>query len=623
MGGWISMFGRQSDFDARLIRFIKIFSVSSVPHLRTKRFTESPTFKTLFWAWNENSLPDLFLSEIGSFVLISFGVVTGLGSLCSLPTSQEEAMRKVLELWILHGDNAIGQINGSFSFLFYDKKMNKVTLFTDRFASRSVWISKEQDGLIVGNLPSAIAVMMQDPPEFDPAGLWSFFHAGRQLGCHGLYSNFQAMMAGQKAILSNDKKVVISHWFRRKYCPKEGESASNWGNRLAHALKNSALRHKKIAKSPHLFLSGGLDSRIVAAAFDQPLQAISLCTQHNMETRIAALVSRIIGLDHQILVRSPYWYYNTLDASALVSSGLYLNQHVHFIVPVNGTILHDEGAEFLLGDLLENFNKHYFSIPRGASLAFSPETVGDVLFNYCPYSIKNFSRLGRHFNKDIRNKLATRYQATLSEYANSFWDVSVDQADRLDTLLRWANVGVTPTFNMISCLWPLAKERNLYLDNELDELSLKIPASMRGRGILHKWILYHLNRKLVFVPDANTFLLPFFPKKAKILTRKLRPWLGKLRRSQREKNSFRPQLGTSGSWLLMHEMYRKDRLYREQIETMLFDSSIFPPDIFNLDGIKETWKEFLAGNVSLEFEIEALRSYGSLQRIVPCKGISL
>ena len=73
----------------------------------------------------------------------------------------------------------------------------------------------------------------------------------------------------------------------------------------------------------------------------------------------------------------------------------------------------------------------------------------------------------------------------------------------------------------------------------------------------------------------------------------------------------------------MHEMYRKDTRYRDQIEDLITDEDIFPSDIFDLKQIQKTWNEYLMGNISLQFEIEALLSFGNLHKMVQCNGIKI
>jgi hypothetical protein len=463
--------------------------------------------------------------------------------------------------------------------------------------------------------------MKKNSPNLHPAGLWSFMNAGRQVGRQGLFADIESLMSGEKAKIF-ENRIDISSWRTRRYCPERTVSVSEWGHRLAEAIGASAERHARIARRPYLFLSGGLDSRIVGGAFGGGIETISLCTHPNAEVRIAACVSRALSAKHRIIVRSPYWYLETVDASALVCSGIHFNQHAHFIKPAEIVMGAHGEAEFFLGDLLENFNKHYFVSNSGNRLQLTLDSLVDFLDRFTPYRIKDPNRIGRLLNKDIRAKLVEAYRTTMKGYASSVWDVSDETADRLDTILRWANVGVTPTYNMITCLWPMAKERNIYFDNNLDDLSLRIPAALRN-GVLHTSILFRLNKKLVVIPDANTFVPPFFPKSTRSLAKRARPLLGKLRWSRRRSLSGRPRLGTSGSWLLMHEVYRKDPQYRDHIGMMVMDSSVFPPEIFDTKEIKRAWQEFLRGSLNLGFEVEALRSFGSLIKKVGCGGLCL
>jgi hypothetical protein len=622
MGGWIVLSGPQDSFHLRAQRFKSLFSIKGVPPLNVETFEPGEDSRALLWAWNEKWIPDTHFRRNQSSLMLLSGVITSLGDLCPVLPNQEEAAGLILDLWTKHGDDVIEKINGSFSLLFQRLDQNEICLFVDRFASRSVWLTRERNVWIMGNYPSAIAALMNENPRFSPAGLWSYFHAGRQVGPQGLYSGLRALMAGQKAVLSGSGEIRVTNWRKRRYQPEGGISPREWGGRLAEAIGESAERYRGIAQSPYLFLSGGLDSRLAAAAYGSPLRTLSLCTRPNAETKIASRVSRILGLEHRIIIRSPYWYYDTDDASSLISSGLYLNQHAHFICPVKQILNQDSCGEFLLGDLLENFNKHYFRLEPDILQKFSPAAAEDVLYRLAPYRVRDPSRLGTYFNGEVRDKLKRLYKGALDEYASSLQDVSDDPADCLDTFLRWANVGVTPTYNMITCIRPLASERNICLDNGLNELSLTIPSSVRGKGILHKWTLYHLNKKLLLLPDANTFMPPFVPQRAKALAKKIRPWLGKMRRHNIGTPVQKPQLATSGSWLLMHEMYRKDQHYRKQIEDLIYDPCIYPEEIFDREAIRESWQEYLNGKIELHFEIVALKSFGSLNKLIPSGGIA-
>lgn len=624
MGGWITEIGVASDFDERLARFEKIFAVNGVPGLRVEKHTHTNHARTIMWAWNNFRVPDVYVKNTDEGVCVVLcGAITDLGHFGPLPDNQESTASMVLKLWFEHRDNLIKELNGSFSCLFYEPDKDEATLYTDRFASRSVWFTKENDVWIVGNFPSAITAMKKNNPKIDPVGLWSLFHTGRHVGKHCLYSNTHCLLAGERAVLSTASQAVVSKWDQRRYIPDRTVKKREWGARIANVLQESSRRYKRVCRSPYIFLSGGLDSRIAAAAFGKPLRSVSFSSVPNAETRIASAISKVIGIEHQATIRSPYWYLDTFDAAALISAGNFLTCHTHFIVPASDIASQNPDAEFFLGDLLENFNKHYFLQPNGQSLVYEPKNLMKILHSCVPYTIKGTHRLGVHFREDVRNSIQRKYKEALQEYAGSLMDVSEDDADRMDTFLRWADVSVTPTFNMITCLRTLAGERNIFFDNEVNEINLKIPSILRGAGVLHRWTLHHLNKILPFIPDANTFLPPAAPNAIAAFAKKLRPTLGKIRRGTVLKSKNKPALKTSGSWVMMHEMYRKDPQYRGKIEEVVNDESIFPAEIFDNSRIRKTLEEYFAGNISLHIEINALLSFGLLNRLLPCSGIEL
>lgn len=623
MGGWIALVGSGDELGNRIDRFRRVFSVPNVPPLRINQDKVFPDIAFLSWAWNDHAVPDVQVACDGHVALLLCGVITDMGLLGPLPTDLNLTALKVLELLRDQGSEIIEQLNGSFSCLFFDGRTRHISFFTDRFASRSVWYTEDIGVWLVGNYPSAVATVMNGSRRIDPAGLWSLFHAGRHVGSRGLFSNIRTLLGGQRADILPSRGININHWWQRVYRPDHTISPSEWGFHLSGALRTSAARYKKVCGSPHLFLSGGLDSRIAAAAYGEPLKTITLCTNPNVESRIASLVSRTIGLENQRIIRSPYWYLESMNASALISSGNYLNHHTHFIKPVQQLISGNRESEFLLGDLLENFNKNYFSAPHKNLLGFSPEHIKEILFAYAPYTIKDKQRIGIYFQSEIRKKMEGYYTEALMGYAQSLSGVSDEPADLFNTFLRWADVSITPTYNMFTCIWPFAKERNIYFDNELDDLSLKIPADLRGKGVLHKWIIYHLNKRLLLIPDANYLLPPFMPNRMKMAAKKIRPFIGKLIRGIVGGKGNKPVLNTSGSWLLLHEMYRKDNLYRSHIESIIFNDEVFSPELFDSDNIHKVWEEYSNGNISLHTEIESLISFGSLQRLIPSDSIDI
>jgi hypothetical protein len=610
MGGWVAFAGPVDDFQARVERFRKIFSVPNVPALKIEVCEISSSFRVLLWAWNKHHIPDVYVQKNkNGDALLLCGVITGTGSLCAFDPDQEITAKNIFDRWLSADNFPIEQLNGSFSCLFFNSQKNRTEIFVDRFASRSVWTFREKDIWSAGNFPSAVSACLNETPKIDLAGLWALLHYGRHIGKHGIFAGMHCLLAGQKTVLSSEKELNVSNWWERRYRPEAGLSAKDWGKRIADALRVSAGRYKKVSPNPYLYLSGGIDSRIAAAALGKPVKTITLCTQPNAETKNAFRVAGVLGMENRAIVRSPYWYLDAMAAASLISSGNYLNQHTHFIVPTREIADTNPEATFFLGDLLENFNKHYFLVPKGWKLKFDPETIETDLNQMIPSTVKDKARWGLHLNERIRETARNKFSEALKEHARSILRVSEDPADCFDSMLRWFDVSATYTYNMFTCIWPLASERNLCFDNDLNDISLALPSNLRGAGIVHKWLLYFLNKKLLLIADANVFLPPFAPKWMKKLAKEFRPVLGKLRRGLIRFKGKKIILNTSGSWLLLHEMYRKDNRYIKDIEETIEKSAVQLINIFDSTQIKKSWEQYLQGQISLDFELEALLSF--------------
>jgi hypothetical protein len=56
------------------------------------------------------------------------------------------------------------------------------------------------------------------------------------------------------------------------------------------------------------------------------------------------------------------------------------------MVPVQQIRATNSNGAFLLGDLLENFNKHYFRVPVRKDWPFIPEKVPDIFHQFFSYT---------------------------------------------------------------------------------------------------------------------------------------------------------------------------------------------------------------------------------------------
>ncbi len=345
-----------------------------------------------------------------------------------------------------------------------------------------------------------------------------------------------------------------------------------------------------------------------------------------MNSRIAEKVARKLDIRHKTIIRDPHYYLDSFTAAALVSSGNYSIAHAHFINAVIEITRENPDASFLLGDLLENFNKHYFKPGVLKDIHHMNLPVEDLpgMFNRLySYSYKDFDELAGLINPGIANQCRQNWSDELVALAKRVSSVSGHQEDVLDALFRWYNNNFCPTNLMHDCMKPFGEVRNLMFDRFMIDLVLRVPAALKTRGILHRKILKYLHRDLLFIPNSNSWLPPIVPEAMNKITRKIRPILGNFRRKiiamGKEKTS--PIVKTEGSWHMPHEWYRKDPEYKGFIQTILFSDKAIPGEIFSHKMIQYYWHEFQVGDISKMFIIDALMTIGLIHQRIPARGI--
>jgi len=628
MGGWAVILGTPDNLAVRLDRFKRVFSAPGVPALHMDTRTFPNNWHIVAWAWAEPPVPDLFVvtSEDPLRTLVLDGYITQIDQNSYTFEEQEQAANTILERWPAGGLRSIRTINGSFSCAFLDTSKCNLTLVTDRFASRAVWYTRERTVWMAGNYPAALAALFERNPRLHTTGLWSLFAGGRHVGPHGLYDGMTNVQAGEYAVLekSTSSPRRTGRWIDKRYEPEWGLSPRVWSRRLTDRLYTASKRLLNVTPAPHLFLSGGLDSRIAAAALGEPSTNVTLTSStNNMNARIAKSVSNLTGATHRTLQRGPYWYLDTFQAAALVSGGNYNLRNAHFMVPVQQTRSVSPKAAFLLGDLLENFNKHYFKPIPSIDAGSVAEEMPRFYHSLYSYTHPEPQRLRRLFQQNLVDRLYNDWKEALMRLWTTIVDTSDDPRDRLDVLFRWVNCGLCPTYLMFECIRPMASERNLMFDNDLLDLLIRIPSDVRGAERLHPWTLWHLNKKLALVPDSNYWLPPILPGSVKKLTKKVRPRIGHVRRALKARSQQGPVIKTEGSWHMLFEWYRKDNKHRDFIDSCLNDLDCFPTDIFRKEAILATWNEFLndPGSKAAAFELDMLLTFGLLNRQIPSAGI--
>jgi asparagine synthase (glutamine-hydrolysing) len=328
------------------------------------------------------------LSACGGYALVYNGEVYNFRELRRDLEAQGSSFRSqtdtevVLEALIRWGHEALPKLNGMFALAFYDLRNRSLLLARDPLGIKPLNYLVHSEGLVFGSQYNQI---VQHPwcnsSRLDTEVLGLYLRLGYVPAPYGLIKNTYQLKPGHSLRIRPGEEPSIECF----YCFPSSEEQSLVGadaeEAVAHATQR-AVQRQTISDVPiGTFLSGGVDSPLVAAAMQmassRPVPAVTIgSTDPKLdETEIARAYARQFDLDHTVRVfdeRDAADYVKTVadafsepfaDPSAFPSLMLSQVTRERMKVVLSG----DGGDELFWG--YPRFQKllharHYFHLPR-------------------------------------------------------------------------------------------------------------------------------------------------------------------------------------------------------------------------------------------------------------------
>lgn len=505
-------------------------------------------------------------------------------------------------------------LNGSFAILFRDAVRGRTLCISDRVASRPAWLARFGDDWALSSNPLALALAC-GIRRLDSGSLVSRLLYGGPVDPEtSLFAGIDAVGPGCVLELGSNGSRRERVWYRFRHEADEGRSAGAWADLVSQRLVRSAARIGRVHPSTTIFFSGGVDSRLVAAALvsagSRP-KAVTLGDSVNLEVRIAAAAARALGLEHEVILRDPHWYLRGLQRSVFDCGGSFLWIHAHFAQVALAAQRVAGGSSFLLGDFAEAFSK----------LCCSADAVPETLdvrqflarFDELPlplYRPQNRALTLSLLAPDVRaageKLLAERIEARYERLAGA----SRDPRIVVDQFFRWNSAATIATFGMFLDLRSTASECNLMFDNEVLDVLQVLPSGIRHEAGFGARLISKLNALAGWVPNSNSLLPARFPPLAHRLAKQCKPLLGRARRLILG-SSHR----TTGSWPKTAVLYVNDAEWRGTFDGLLCESNDLFDELFDREAIRRCWADFLNGDVRRAADVEQLVDLALLSRM--------
>jgi hypothetical protein len=536
-------------------------------------------------------------------------------------SSQTEAAEALLRMLDGASSNAaiaqlLKRLYGSFGIFYRNTVRDETICISDRVASRPLWRKWNDPGWIVSSHPMAIA-MSGWTPSFDPAVLGAFLLYGGSIEpTHSLFADVKAVPPGTIMRLNRKGSVEEHRWYQFRHQPDHQRSVGNWVDLAVERLVRAASRLVRGSRKPTIFFSGGVDSRLTAAALKaaggDPL-LVTLGDGRNLEVRVASMAAKALGLRHKVVLRDKHWYFRALPRAVYETGASYEFTHGHFSAAARRVSEECGSDTFLLGDLCEAFSKLLCSVNGVGGRLWTPEEfVGAFdtlrLPLYRPADrAGTLALLHAHVRRDVE-------EATRRQILERYQQVSAVSTDPLivgDYFLRWESAPTVPTFYMFLDLRATAAERNIMFDPDVYELLQWLPSSLRHSKNFGARLIHRLQPLAAWMPNSNTLLPLCLPPAAHRLSGRVRPLLGKLRRKLIS-DSHR----TTTSWQKHAVLYVTDPTWRKSFESVLADGDLFDCGLFDMDAIRHCWQAFVDGEPRRAADVEKLVQLGLTKRLL-------
>ena len=382
------------------------------------------------------------------------------------------------------------QLNGAFSVLIIDYKLNKVTTINDKLGIYPIYIYGI-DNLQSFQFSSNFTTLVNNIKEkinIDRVSIAEFLKKGFIYHPNTFYKEIKTLDSGSYSILDFDKKeIIIKNYF--KVNAKPVYDFDYLVNKLSKALLKSIERRtvKSFGKKA-VFLSGGTDSRmIITNSSDANIDAITLYNEENHEIKVTKNIAKLLNVKHQLIKRDKDYYFDSFDSSIKINGGRSLPTDDHFLN------LKNDGRI-----------KKYDTILTGCyadwmfkGIALDRKQISFLIFKLPLYKLRNFSY--NFFSK--RTLLKQKYEKMIRDREDRiFLDKNSHINNEISRICPLFQEETSATRSTLQQLFPWD---SIFSDNEVIEAYNQIPVEYKINSEVYDKAVSKILKKVKNIPHAN------------------------------------------------------------------------------------------------------------------------
>lgn len=446
----------------------------------------------------------------------------------------------IAHLYEDHGLDFVQHLKGQFAIALWDGKKRKLVLARDRTGEKPLFYTLVGNTLVFASEIKAILCHPDVPRRVDYPALDQLFTFFMPVNPRTMFEGISNLPPGRLIEVCDGRVHVQKYWEPPvpDLATVPQASEAEWVARIRDALTRS-VADRMVADVPFgVFLSGGLDSSVIATLAaqqsDAPVRTYSIChkDEYYDEGRYSDMVAAKLGTDHHRLVIEPQDIVDGLpltvwrvEAPTCKTSNAAYIQLYKLAKQSSTIILTGEGADEALGGypnvrmmkVLEFCRRHPHLpgarelmdrlLPAGSSLRvmyYEPKELdandhAEVMarFGCVPADLQRFRSLAglksRLFSAECHAALAG-YSAE-ADFATNLVNPAlvqgrhpIQQAQYFEYLLKLPNYLLVNPGDR-AAMTHSVENRCPFLDHEFIELCMNLPLKLRVRALNEKYIL--------------------------------------------------------------------------------------------------------------------------------------
>ncbi|MGD9153208.1 MAG: asparagine synthase (glutamine-hydrolyzing) [Gammaproteobacteria bacterium] len=406
----------------------------------------------------------------------------------------------ILALYEEYGEEAFKKLNGMFAIALWDQRKKSLFLVRDRFGIKPLYYSFVGSSLIFGSEIKSLLLCPGVKRGIDPLGTIEHFNFQFCLQEKTIFNGINALESGSFLVFN----VENPSWIKKRvkywdicYEPDYNKTVENFADDLRFSLKKAINRQTVSDVSVGAFLSSGMDSGSVCALAKPTISNLNTFTcgfnvknMHGLE----------VYFDERLEARNLAKQLGTRHHEIEVK-----NYHLAKLLP--SVVWHIEdprvGISYQNYALAKKIKEHVTVVLSG--------TGGDELFGGYPWRYKQILDISnidafdtcyyriwsRLLNDDVRwNVFSEKMKKEASDFSpetsyrkvmqNCLTDNALNRALYFD--MKGFLQGLLSVEDKLNMAFSV-ESRVPFLDNEVVDLVLKMPAEMKYDGITPKLVL--------------------------------------------------------------------------------------------------------------------------------------